>query len=91
MESAAARLVASVLKQLAAERAKRGLTQEELALRAGIDRSHVGLLEKGLRSPSLEVVLSLAWAMDIPLAGLLATVGNATVEAGGAQVHGRVA
>jgi transcriptional regulator with XRE-family HTH domain len=86
MESTAARLVARVLKQLAAERAKRGLTQEELALRAGIDRSHVGLLEKGLRSPSLEVVLSLAWAMDIPLAGLLSAVGNATVEASGAHV-----
>lgn len=86
MESTPARLVASVLKQLAAERAKRGLTQEELALRAGIDRSHVGLLEKGLRSPSLEVALSLAWAMEIPLAGLLAASANGTIEAGGTQV-----
>lgn len=86
MESAAARLVASVLKQLAAERAKRGLTQEELSLRAGIDRSHVGLLEKGLRSPSLEVVLRLTWAMDIPLAGLLATIGEGTVEARAGEV-----
>ncbi len=86
MESTAARLVARVLKQLAAERVKRGLTQEELALRAGIDRSHVGLLEKGLRSPSLEVVLRLAWAMDIPLAGLLSAAGEGSVEAG----HGKM-
>jgi len=86
MESASANLVTALLKRLAVERAKRGLTQEELALRAGIDRSHVGLLEKGLRSPSLEVALSLAWAMEIPLAGLLSEVGNTTVEAGGSRV-----
>jgi transcriptional regulator with XRE-family HTH domain len=86
MDRAPARLVTAVLKSLAAERAKRGLTQEELALRAGIDRSHVGLLEKGLRSPSLEVVLSLAWAMDVPLAGLLSGAGDGTIEAGNSQV-----
>ncbi len=87
MESTPARLVASVLKQLAVERANRGITQEELALRAGIDRSHVGLLEKGRRSPSLEVALSIAWAMDIPLARLLASVGNATIESSGTQAR----
>jgi transcriptional regulator with XRE-family HTH domain len=86
MEPVPAALVAAVLKHLAAERMKRGLTQEELAVRAGIDRSHVGLLEKGLRSPSLEVVLSLAWAMEIPLAGLLSALGDTTIEAGVAQV-----
>jgi transcriptional regulator with XRE-family HTH domain len=86
MDSASADLVSAVLKRLAAERVRRGLTQEELALRAGIDRSHVGLLEKGLRSPSLEVVLRLAWAMEIPLAGLLIAVGDTTIEAGSTQV-----
>lgn len=79
-------LVTALLKRLAAERVKRGLTQEDLALRAGIDRSHVGLLEKGLRSPSLEVALSLAWAMDIPLAGLLTEVGAGSLEVGGSHV-----
>ena len=86
MDSAPARLVAALLKRLAAERVNRGLTQEELAVHAGIDRSHVGLLEKGRRSPSLEVVLSLAWAMDISLAGLLSEVGDSTIEAGGEVV-----
>jgi len=86
VESASFKLVTGLLKRLASERAKRGLTQEELALRAGIDRSHVGLLEKGLRSPSLEVALNLAWAMKIPLSGLLSQEGNNTFEAGGSQV-----
>jgi len=86
MESAPATLVAALLKRLAVERVKQGLTQEELALRAGIDRSHVGLLEKGLRSPSLEVALSLAWAMEMPLTRLLSEVGDSTIEAGGSAV-----
>jgi transcriptional regulator with XRE-family HTH domain len=87
MKTPAASLVASVLRQLAAERAKQGLTQEELSLRAGIDRSHVGLLEKGRRSPSLEVVLNLAWAMDIPLSSLLSGLG----ESVGVGTTGRIA
>jgi len=86
MDSTSGNLVSAVLKRLAAERARRGLTQEELALRAGIDRSHVGLLEKGLRSPSLEVVLNLAWAMQLPLSGLLLAEGDTSIEAGGIQV-----
>ena len=86
MDSASAPLVSAVLKRLAAERVRRGLTQEEVALRAGIDRTHVGLLEKGLRSPSLEVVLRLAWAMEMPLAGLLIAAGATTIEAGGAPM-----
>jgi transcriptional regulator with XRE-family HTH domain len=81
MESQSAGLVTALLKRLANERTRRGLTQVELALRAGIDRTHVGLLEKGLRSPSLAVALGLAWAMEMPLAGLLTEVGESTLEA----------
>jgi transcriptional regulator with XRE-family HTH domain len=85
MESASGNLVSALLKRLAVERVRRGLTQEELALHAGIDRSHVGLLEKGLRSPSLEVVLNLAWAMQLPLSGLLLAEGDSSIEASGIQ------
>jgi transcriptional regulator with XRE-family HTH domain len=82
MQPASARIVAAVLRHLAGERVRRGMTQEELANRAGIDRSHVGLLERGLRSPSLEVVLSLAAALETSLPALLAAVSSG---AGGTQ------
>lgn len=65
------KLVERVLVQLAARRVQLGMTQEDLALRAGIDRSHVGLLEKNLRSPSLEVALRLAQALNLSLAEVL--------------------
>lgn len=56
---------------LAEKRKEQGLTQEELAGRAGIDRTHVGLLEKGLRRPSLDVAVRLSVALGWPLSDLL--------------------
>jgi len=82
----AAEIVAVVVQRMAAERTRRGLTQEDLAVRAGIDRSHVGLLEKGLRSPSLEVALSIAWALDISLTSILRGSGESTPEGRAAPV-----
>jgi len=80
MDTPAAGIVAAIVRRLTEERMRQGLTQEELAVRAGIDRSHVGLLEKGSRHPSLEVALSIAWALDMPLGSLLAEVGGSTPE-----------
>ena len=37
-----------------------GLTQEELAGAAGVDRTFVGLLETGKRQPTLSVICALA-------------------------------
>ena len=48
---------ALVLRQA---RLSSGLTQEELAHRAGIDRTFVGLLESGKRQPTLSVISALA-------------------------------
>ncbi|MGQ0597116.1 helix-turn-helix domain-containing protein [Aquabacterium sp.] len=45
-------------------RALRGLTQEELARDADIHPTYVSQLERGLKSPSLNVILSLANALD---------------------------
>lgn len=53
---------ASNLKRI---RAKRGLSQEALADRAGIDRTYVGALEKGNYSASLDVIEKLALALDV--------------------------
>jgi transcriptional regulator with XRE-family HTH domain len=47
-------------------RRRRGLSQEQLATVCNIDRTHTSLLERGLRTPSLSVLLDLAAALQIP-------------------------
>lgn len=53
---------AEVLRQA---RAEKGLTQEELAFEAGVDRTFVGLLETAKRQPSLSVIFALARALKV--------------------------
>jgi transcriptional regulator with XRE-family HTH domain len=51
-----------------------GLSQEQLALRASVDRSFVGKLESGKHQPSLAVVFSLAQALGTSPDRLVAMV-----------------
>jgi transcriptional regulator with XRE-family HTH domain len=53
---------AQVLRQA---RADKGLTQEELAFEAGVDRTFIGLLETAKRQPSLSVIFALARALEV--------------------------
>jgi transcriptional regulator with XRE-family HTH domain len=56
--------LASNLRQL---RAERGLSQEQLAIRADIARGYYGALERGEHSPSLGTLVKLAQALDTQL------------------------
>jgi transcriptional regulator with XRE-family HTH domain len=49
-----------------------GLGQEALADKAGLHRTHVSLLERGKRNPTLEVIKKLADALETTMALLLA-------------------
>jgi len=51
-------------------RAAAGLTQEELAERAGLDRSYIGGVERGDRNPTLIVIEKIAEGLGIDLAEL---------------------
>lgn len=42
-----------------------GISQEELAFRAGIHRTYVSQIERGIKSPSLKVIFVLAQALEI--------------------------
>ena len=51
--------------RIAALRKKAELTQEELALRAGLQRTHVGRIEAGRYAVTLEVVQAIAEALGM--------------------------
>ncbi len=49
-----------------------GLSQENLAIKAGLHRNYIGILERGEQNPSLLVMLKISKALDMTLADLLA-------------------
>jgi transcriptional regulator with XRE-family HTH domain len=58
-------------RNLKAIRQAKGLSQEELAHQAGIDRTYVSSLERRIYNASLDVVGRLAKALEIEAAELL--------------------
>jgi CheY-like chemotaxis protein/DNA-binding phage protein len=52
-------------------RSARGMSQEQLAARAGLHRTYVSDVERGARNPSLESVQKLAQALELSLPALL--------------------
>ena len=58
-------------ERIRALRLESGLNQDELAHRAGLHRSHIGLVENGLRDPQLATIYRLAVAFRLTPAQLL--------------------
>jgi transcriptional regulator with XRE-family HTH domain len=56
------RTVARNLRRL---RKKRGLSQEELADRAGLNRNYVGMIEREENAPTVDALEQIAKALDI--------------------------
>lgn len=50
---------------LRALRTERGLSQERLAARAGLHRTYVSLLERGVNTPTLDAVFALATVLEV--------------------------
>jgi transcriptional regulator with XRE-family HTH domain len=53
-------------------RGARGMSQEQLALEAGIHRTYLGGIERGERNPSYTNLIRLAAALGIPLSEVIA-------------------
>ena len=58
------------------QRASLGISQEELAHRAGLHRTYVSDLERGARNPSIESIEKLAGALQVSVSDLFEDAGN---------------
>ncbi len=67
----ATRLSAAFAEVIREQRAKQGLSQEDLVHDADLHRTYVGLIERGLRNPTIEVGHALALALDTTLSDLI--------------------
>jgi transcriptional regulator with XRE-family HTH domain len=53
-------------------REQKGLSQEQLAEAAGLDRSFISLVERGIQSPNIVVLLRIAEVLKVPATNLIA-------------------
>ena len=58
-------------------RLRRGLSQESLALDAGLDRTFISMLERGLRQPTLATLFALAAALNVKPSRFISDVERA--------------
>lgn len=48
-------------------RLAKGLSQEELAFRAGVHRTYLGSIDRGQRNPALKNIAAIAEALEVTL------------------------
>jgi transcriptional regulator with XRE-family HTH domain len=53
-------------------REQKGFSQEQLAETAGLDRSFISLVERGIQSPNIVVLLRIAHALGVSAADMIA-------------------
>ncbi len=61
-------------KALRQARLKSGLTQEQLAFKAGLSRNYISLLELNSKSPTIDTLFALCKAMNASPSRLIAKV-----------------
>lgn len=61
----------SFAKRVREERKKMGISQEELAERAGVHRTYVGMIERAEKNITLESMEKIAKALKIKISDLL--------------------
>ena len=64
----------SLGEELRKSRIAAGLTQEELAFKAGISRNYVSLLELGEKSPTVHILLRICKAIGIRASTIVARI-----------------
>lgn len=64
----------SILKR---RRTLANISQEELAFRAGVDRTFISRLERGVRQPTITTLIGLGAALGIPASELVSETERA--------------
>lgn len=62
IDDASVKAFGQVVRKL---RLERGVSQEDLAAIAGIERAHMGRIERGEKTPTLRLILKIAAAFEI--------------------------
>lgn len=62
------------------QRKKLSITQDELAHRSNLDRTFVGLLERGQRKPSLDTIFALSRGLGMRPSELIAEVEKKQID-----------
>ncbi len=60
--------------ELKACRRRKQISQEQLGFDAGVHRTYVSLIERGVKSPTLGVLFGLCRALDVPPAKFVKSV-----------------
>ncbi len=63
--------------ELRSRRIAAQMSQEDLAAKAGLEQSYISLLERGVRSPGLDVFVRLSRALEIKSTTFLARIEKA--------------
>ena len=71
-EMLSSNLRAALAEQIRLVRSKRGLSQEELAFRAGLHRTYISLVERSKKSPTVDCLTRISAALDVRTSDLLA-------------------
>ena len=81
-ESLREAVATNVVKLLREERQKRALSMNVLAQRSGLSHSIISLVERDLRSPSLDTLLRIAEALDTDLGKMITQAREAARKQG---------
>ncbi|WP_102713822.1 helix-turn-helix domain-containing protein [Paenibacillus castaneae] len=76
--SEVAGLIGENIRQL---RKKRGLSQEQLALRADINASYMGQVERGEKNPTIDVLSKIATALQMPIEQIVNVISITNTDA----------
>ena len=71
MNGAKKKILAALGQLVKQRRVALRISQEELGLRANLDRTYISGVERGIRNPSLTALTSLASGLGITVANLL--------------------
>ena len=70
----------AVAKRISTERKARHMTQEDLAAKAEVSPTHIGVIERGAKIPNLDTFVAIANALDVSADKLLQDVVNRSGE-----------